>query len=106
MLDRIQAPIPLMLAGSVASLIFVAFAAFIASQTPWLGLTLSYDESLQLPLIEEVHSPINNVHLQVGDHLTSIGLENSSRSVSLNGFRLHVEPPSHATFSGHNALLE
>ncbi|MFP3979179.1 ATP-binding protein [Marinobacter sp. KMM 10035] len=106
MFDRIQAPIPLMLSGAVASLILVAFATYIACQTPWLGLDLSYDESQQLPLIEVIHNPANNLHLQVGDHLTSMSVENSSDAFSLKGFRLHVEPPSHANYADHNALLE
>lgn len=106
MFDRIQAPIPLMLTGSVASFVLVALAIYLATQTPWLGLALSYDENQQLPLIEKIDNPGTTGNLQVGDHLASIRLEDSSSAVSLGGFRLRVEPPSYATFAGHNALLE
>lgn len=106
MLKRIQAPIPLMLTGSVTSFILVALAVYLATHTPWLGLELSYDEGQALPRVMEINNPDITGSLHVGDHLASISLEDASRTASLKGFQLRVEPPSYATFSEHNALLE
>ena len=106
MLDRLLAPVPLMLTGSLASLALVTLAVFLASQSPWLGLELEYDERQQLPVITQIHRLVINSNLEPGNHLQNIRAPSSDDVVNLQGFRLRVEPPSHARFKDHNALLE
>ncbi|WP_323752718.1 hypothetical protein [Marinobacter sp.] len=105
MLNHSIPPMPVVFTGFLASLLLVTLAAYISSQSPWLGLQLAYDESRQLPVVEKLYRSATVGELSVGDHLLSISSPNTKASVSLHGFQLRTEPPSFAHYAGHNALL-
>lgn len=98
-------PVPAMLVGMVASLVFVVLAASYLTSQPWLGLTLGYDESDQRPSITAVYRAELKSLIQKGDILRSIRTLDGSREVYLFGFVPGTEPPSFATFSEHNDYL-
>ncbi|MCH8498440.1 MAG: hypothetical protein LAT63_08170 [Marinobacter sp.] len=103
--QTLLAPIPMMLLGTVLALTLVGLATLLALSGPWLGLQLGYDEDQQLPYIEALHLPDLEANLQPGDRLAYLRSPDNGRTVSLRGFEPHVEPPSHARFADHNALL-
>lgn len=99
------APVPTMLMGMAASLLFVALAASYVASQPWLGLSFGYNEADQRPQITAVHRAELADRVRKGDVVRTIRSADGSHEVYLFGFIPGMEPPSFPTYREHNDLL-